>query len=52
LQFVFQNTLQRQWTLFKKGSPLHAASVCPMPRATTSAAASSPPSTSACTGCA
>lgn len=41
LQFVFQNTLGRQWGLFKKGSPPHVASVCPRPPATPSAAASS-----------
>jgi len=50
LQFVFQNTLQRQWGLFKKGSPRRAASVCPTPPAAPTAAASSPPSAIPCTG--
>jgi hypothetical protein len=40
LQFVFLNTLGRQWGLFKKGSPPSAASVCPRPPATPNAAAS------------
>ncbi len=43
LKFVFQNTLQRQWGLFKKGSPPHIASVCPRLPAMPSAAASSLP---------
>ena len=43
LKFVFQNTLQRQWGLFKKGSPPHIASVCPRPPAMPSAAAYSLP---------
>ena len=29
LQFVFQNTLRRDWGLFKKESPPRVASVCP-----------------------
>jgi integrase-like protein len=41
LQFVFQNTLGRQWGLFKKGSPPRGASVCPRLLAMSSAAASS-----------
>ena len=45
LQFVFLNTLGRQWGLFKKGSPPSVASVCPRPPAMPSAAASSPQST-------
>jgi len=48
LQFVFQNTLGREWALFKKGSPLHVASVCPMLPAAPTAAASSPPSATPC----
>ena len=52
LQFVFQNTLGRQWGLFKKGSPPRVASVCPTPPAAPTAAASSPPSAIPCTGCA
>jgi hypothetical protein len=43
LQFIFQNTLGRQWGLFKKGSPLRVASVCPTRRAAPTAAASLPP---------
>jgi hypothetical protein len=39
LQFVFQNTLGRQWGLFKKGSPRRVASVCPRPLVMPSAAA-------------
>jgi integrase-like protein len=49
LQFVFQNTLGRQWPLFKKGSPPRVASVCPTPPAAPTAAASSPPSIIRCT---
>ena len=49
LQFVFQNTLGRQWGLFKKGSPPPVASVCPRPLATPSAVALSLPSTGPCT---
>jgi hypothetical protein len=45
LQFVFENTLQRQWGLFKKGSPPSVASVCPRPPAMPSAGASSLAST-------
>ena len=48
LKFVFQNTLGRQWELFKKGSPRPIASVCPRPLATRSAAESSPPSITRC----
>ena len=51
LQFVFENTLGRQWGLFKKGSPPGAASVCPRPWAMPSAAASSPPSSIRCIAC-
>jgi len=39
LQFIFQNTLRRDWGLFKKESPLRGASVCPRPPVTPSAAA-------------
>ncbi len=39
LQFVFQNTLQRPWVLFKKESPLRVASVCPQPPGMRSVAA-------------
>jgi hypothetical protein len=39
LQFIFQNTLQRRWGLFKKRSPQYVAGVCPRLRATPSAAA-------------
>jgi hypothetical protein len=39
LRFLFCNTLQRQWDLFKKRSPLPAASVCPSRPALSSAAA-------------
>jgi len=49
LQFVFQNTLGRQWGLFKKGSPRRVASVCPRPPATPSAVASSRRSAGPCT---
>jgi hypothetical protein len=49
LQFVFQNTLGRQWHLFKKGSLPRVASVCPTLPATPSVAASSPPSGDPCT---
>ena len=31
LQFLFQNTLRRDWDLFKKGSPLPSVSVCRKP---------------------
>jgi hypothetical protein len=31
LQFIFLNTLGRQWNLFKKESPADVASVYPMP---------------------
>ena len=44
LQFIFQNTLRRQWGLFKKESPPRVASVCPRRLRTRSADASSPPS--------
>ena len=50
LQFVFQNTLGRQWALFKKGSPPRAANACPMPPAPPTAGASSVPSAIPCTG--
>jgi site-specific recombinase XerD len=30
LQFIFLNTLGRQWNLFKKESPADLASVCPI----------------------
>jgi hypothetical protein len=39
LQFIFQNTLQRRWGLFKKRLPQSVAGVCPRPRPTPSAAA-------------
>jgi hypothetical protein len=39
LQFVFQNTLGRDWGLFKKESPARDASVCPTPPAMPNAAA-------------
>jgi hypothetical protein len=39
LQFIFQNTLRRDWGLFKKESPPRGASVCPRLPATPSAAA-------------
>ena len=39
LQFIFQNTLGREWGLFKKESPPRVASVCPGLPATRSAAA-------------
>jgi hypothetical protein len=45
LRFVFENTLGRQWGLFKKGSPPNVASVCPRPPAMPSAVASSLQST-------
>jgi Phage integrase, N-terminal SAM-like domain len=45
LQFVFENTLGRQWDLFKKRSPPSVASVFPRPPATASAGASSRRST-------
>jgi hypothetical protein len=45
LRFVFENTLGRQWGLFKKGSARNVASDCPRPRQTPSVAASSLPFT-------
>ena len=39
LQFIFQNTLRRQWGLFKKESPPRVVSVCPRLQVTRSAAA-------------
>ena len=39
LQFVFQNTLRRDWGLFKKESPARGASVCPRPLGMPSAVA-------------
>jgi hypothetical protein len=39
LQFIFQNTLQRQWNLFKKRLPLSVAGVCRRLRAMANAAA-------------
>jgi len=39
LQFIFQNTLQRRWGLFKKKLRQYVAGVCPRPRATPSVAA-------------
>ena len=39
LQFIFQNTLGRQWGLFKKGSPPRGASACLPPLLMPSAAA-------------
>jgi hypothetical protein len=49
LKFVFEDTLQRQWGLFKKRSPPRVASVCPRLPAMPSAAASSPPFVTRCT---
>ena len=43
LQFIFQNTLRRDWGLFKKESPPRVAGVCPRLPPTPSAAARSPP---------
>jgi hypothetical protein len=48
LQFIFQNTLNRPWELFKKESPPRGGCVCPRPPATSSAAACWPPSASRC----
>lgn len=48
LQFVFENTLQRQWGLFKKRLPPSDASVCPRRPPTPSAAASWLPSVGPC----
>lgn len=31
LEFLFRNTLRRDWELFKKESPLSSVSVCPRP---------------------
>jgi site-specific recombinase XerD len=42
LKVAFQGTLQCKWEIFKKRSPLRVASVCPMPPAMPSVAASSP----------
>jgi hypothetical protein len=39
LRFLFCNTLQRQWDLFKKGSPLPAANACPILRTSSNVAA-------------
>ena len=39
LQFIFQNTLGRQWGLFKKESPRRVGGVCPRPPVMPSAAA-------------
>jgi hypothetical protein len=44
LQFVFENTLGRQWGLFKKGSPPRVANVCPKLPAMPIVAAFSAPS--------
>lgn len=49
LKFVFENTLGRQWNLFKKESPPHGASVCPPPPPTRSAAVFSGPCPGPCT---
>jgi hypothetical protein len=38
LQFFFQNTLRRDWDLFKKESPLQNSNACLEPSAMTSAA--------------
>ena len=48
LRFVFENTLGRQWGLFKKRSPPSVASVCPRPTATPILAGSSPPLITRC----
>jgi hypothetical protein len=48
LKFVFENTLQRQWGVFKKRSPPSVASVCPRPTATPILAALLPPSITRC----
>ena len=48
LQFIFQNTLRRDWGLFKKESPPRGASVCPRPPLMPSAAACSPPCPGPC----
>jgi len=49
LQFIFQNTLDRPWGLFKKASPPRGGSVCPRLPATRSAAACWPASAGRCT---
>jgi hypothetical protein len=49
LQFVFENTLGRQWGLFKKRSPPGVASACPRRPAMPSAGASSRRLTGPCT---
>jgi len=41
LQFLFENTLERSWKVFKKDVPCPRGDGCRMPRATRSAAASS-----------
>ena len=48
LRFVFENTLGRQWGLFKKRSPPSVASVCPKPTATPILAALLPPLITRC----
>ena len=48
LQFIFQNTLRRDWVLFKKESPPRGASVCPRPPLMPSAVACSPPCPGRC----
>jgi hypothetical protein len=48
LKFVFENTLGRQWGLFKKESPPSVASVCPRPTATPILAALLPPLITRC----
>jgi hypothetical protein len=48
LQFIFQNTLRREWGLFKKESPRRVANVCPRLPPTPNAVASSPAYAGAC----
>jgi hypothetical protein len=51
LRFIFENTLGRQWGLFKKrGLPARVASVCRGLLAMASSAASLPPSATRCIG--
>jgi site-specific recombinase XerD len=51
LRFIFENTLARQWGLFKKrGLPARVESVCRGLLAMARSAASSPPSATRCIG--
>lgn len=50
LQFIFANTLGRDWGVFKKKSPPAAANACPRPPAMPMSAASWPPSAVRFTG--